>query len=310
MNDSIDILLATYNGEKYLDQQIISILEQQYSNWRLIIRDDGSSDSTLQILSKYLQTYPEKIQLLDDSFDRLGPSASFDKLLHYSTASYVAFCDQDDIWLPNKLLLLKQRMSQIEGIHGHEVPVLVHSDLEVVDDSINKLSDSFWSYQKINPSKMQSLEKLLVQNCVTGCAAMANRSLVNSALPIPHSAIMHDWWFALLAVSLGKIESVDMATVKYRQHAGNDTGAKKWGLGFILTSMLRRRKLYRESLLETREQAIALIESGRLDAKQNEIVSSYIDLFARNWLNRRRIITSMGFYKYGIVRNIALMLWI
>lgn len=310
MNDSIDILLATYNGEKYLDQQIISIIEQQYSNWNLIIRDDGSTDSTLQILSKYVQSYPEKIQLLDDALGRLGPSGSFDKLLHCSTAPYVAFCDQDDVWLPDKLLLLKQRMLQTENIHGHEVPVLVHSDLEVVDDRADKLADSLWVYQKINPTKMQSLERLLVQNCVTGCATMANRSLVDCALPIPHSAIMHDWWFALLAVSLGKIENVDVATVKYRQHAGNDTGAKKWGIRFVLTAILKSRKQYRKNIQKRREQARALIESGRLDAEQSEIVSRYIGLFAYNWLYRRMVVIRMGFYKYGFIRNIALMLWI
>ena len=306
----VDILLATYNGERYLDQQITSILEQQYGNWRLIIRDDGSTDSTLQIISKYAQSYPEKIQLLDDTSGRLGPSGSFDKLLQFSTAPYIAFCDQDDVWLPGKLQLLKNHMVQVENRYGSEFPVLVHTDLEVVDEGLNTLADSFWLFQKINPSKMQSLERLLVQNCVTGCATMVNRPLVNCALPIPPGAIMHDWWLALLAVSLGKIESIDTATVRYRQHTGNDTGAKKWGLRFVLTGVLKTRKHYRDGLLKTREQAIALIDSGRLYTKQNETVSNYIGLYASNWFNRRIMIARMGFYKYGLIRNIALMLWV
>ena len=310
MNNSIDILLATYNGEEYLEQQINSVIEQQYNNWRLIIRDDGSTDSTLQILSKYSQSYPDKIQLVDDTLGRLGPSASFGQLLYCSTAPYIAFCDQDDVWLPDKLLLLKRRMLYTEDTHGTEVPVLVHSDLEVVDDRMGKLAGSFWAYQNINPAKMQSLQRLLVQNCVTGCATLVNRSLVDCALPILHGAIMHDWWFALLAVSLGKIENVDTATVKYRQHAANDTGAKKWGIGFVFRAMLTRRKLYRDSIRKTREQARALITSGRLDTEQSEIVSRYIGMFACNWLYRRILVIRMGFYKYGLIRNIALLLWI
>lgn len=309
VNDCIDILLSTYNGEKYLEQQIDSVIKQGYSNWRLIIRDDGSTDNTRQILSEYARSYPDKIHLIDDSFGQLGPSASFGQLLYYSDASYVAFCDQDDIWLPGKLLLLLKRIQCVEKRSGKNIPVLIHSDLEVVDENLCKLSDSFWKYQNINPFKMQSLERLMTQNCVTGCAMMINRSLVNKALPFPEKIIMHDWWCALLAVSLGYIQCLSIQTVKYRQHSCNDTGAKKWNLRFIVMAMFNRRKQYGESLLKTREQAQALLKTGKLNKKDTIIVEKYVDFFTYSWFRRRFILIRMGFFKYGWIRNLAMLLW-
>ncbi len=309
VNDYIDILLSTYNGGKYLEQQIDSIFEQKCTHWHLIIRDDGSTDNTRQILSEYTQTYPDKIHLIDDSFGQLGPSASFGQLLYYSDASYVAFCDQDDIWLPDKLLLLLKHIQCVEKRSRKDIPILIHSDLEIVDENLCKLSDSFWKYQNINPYKMQSLERLLTQNCVTGCAMLINRALVKKALPFPEKIIMHDWWCALLASSLGHIECINTQTVKYRQHSCNDTGAKKWNFRFIVTAMFNQRKQYHKSLLKTCGQAQALLNTGELNKKDTIIVTRYVDFFTYGWFRRRFVLMRMGFFKYGLIRNLAMLLW-
>lgn len=310
MNESVDILLTTYNGEKYLDQQIRSIINQKFLHWRLIIRDDGSQDKSLLLITNYVQTYPEKIQLISDDLGQLGPTGSFDRLLQCSTAPYVAFCDQDDIWHPEKLLLLKGCIQRLEENHGVDTPILCHSDLEVVDERQVKVADSFWWYQNLNPVKMQKFERLLVQNCVTGCAMMVNKSLVNRASPIPKNAIMHDWWFALIAESLGVLEAVSDKTVQYRQHDCNDTGAKEWGFNFVLLSIFKRHRQYKKGFEKKRDQALALLESEMLDDVHNEIVSQFIYLFSCHWLVKRIIIIRKGFFMHGLIRNIALLIWI
>lgn len=306
----IDILLSTYNGGPYLKEQLASIVSQDVTDWHIIVRDDSSDDDCVSIIKEFSSRYPDKITIISESKERLGVIGSYNLLLEHSNAPYVVFCDQDDVWLPNKLELLLDRIQKVEQVNGRGTPILIHSDLLVVNEELSLLDKSFWHYQKLNPTVMQSLRRLLVQNCVTGCATMVNESLVKFALPIPQSAIMHDWWFALLAVSLGKLEIVPTATVKYRQHAGNDTGAKKWDIRFIVSAIFKKRKHYREALQKTCIQAKALEESGDLDAEQREVVSQYAGLLECNWFRRRLVIMRMGFYKYGVIRNIALMLWI
>ena len=230
----IDILVSTYNGEGYLKEQLESIFAQDIHDWHILIRDDGSKDRSVSIIEEYASRYPDKITVITEPPGRVGIPAAFECLLVNSSSPYVAFCDQDDVWLPNKLRLLRECIQQVEDTNQEGVPVLVHSDLKVVNNKLDKLADSFWKYQKLNPSKMQSLERLLVQNCVTGCAAMVNRALVARALPIPKDAIMHDWWLALIAASEGKIKALSTRTMDYRQHEHNSNGAKKWSSKYIL----------------------------------------------------------------------------
>ena len=113
---TLDILLATYNGEKFLKEQINSLLDQSYKNWKLLIRDDMSTDCTMAILSDYISKYPDKIKLLKSN-KRLGPCQSFNYLLQKSDSDYVMFCDQDDIWLPEKIELSLKKMRSLEKIH-------------------------------------------------------------------------------------------------------------------------------------------------------------------------------------------------
>ena len=113
----ISICMATYNGEKYLKEQLDSILAQVNTDWKLLIRDDGSEDSTIEIIEDYAEKYPDKIELTTDSFGRLGPCMSFSRLLDLADAEYIMFCDQDDVWLSNKIALTLGAMKQAEQIN-------------------------------------------------------------------------------------------------------------------------------------------------------------------------------------------------
>lgn len=114
-NHEVDIFLSTYNGSKYVSELIPSIINQTYQNWRFLIRDDGSTDDTIELIQKLRQQHPNKIIFINDSNNNLGPSQSFSKLMEYSSADYLMFCDQDDVLLSNKVEMTMREMKQLES---------------------------------------------------------------------------------------------------------------------------------------------------------------------------------------------------
>lgn len=311
MSSSVDILLATYNGDRYLHEQIESILRQSYEDWRLLIRDDGSSDATLSIIRLYQKSHPEQIFLIEDEDGRVGVSQSFSRLVQSSESSYVAFCDQDDIWLPEKLsqqieLMLKK---ESEGsVIAEHIPVLIHSDLRVIDQDKNVIAKSFWRYQKYAPESMCSVNSLLIQNHVTGCTVLVNRALIEIACPFPEKVVMHDWWLALIAICKGEIVAMDTTTVLYRQHPDNDTGAKQWGLSYVFKIIGTGRSGMNHQLIKTFVQAQALLDRLPGDDRHRELIERYVSLFGSSWLMRRLSLLRHGFFKFGFIRNIAVFL--
>lgn len=249
----VDILLATYNGEKYIEQQLDSLINQTYKDIKIIIRDDASNDSTPTILQSYARQYPDIIQLVDvkdkctvtnADTEPHGATYNFMKLMSYATGNYIMFCDQDDYWLPNKVEVTISRMMNIEK-KKKATPILVYSDYKVVDSNLHSLN--------VKEKNMHihghntTFNRLLVQNYVTGCTMMINKALyegmrksksnemkleqedsavsTNWNLPYSKSIIMHDWFIALYAAAFGVIEHIPEVTMLYRQHGDNVYGA-------------------------------------------------------------------------------------
>lgn len=221
----IDILLATYNGQKYLSEQIDSILSQSNTDWTLIIRDDKSDDETVEIIKKYQEKYLDKIKIIEDDAGHLGVKLNFQRLLEHSKAEYIMFCDQDDVWLPEKIEMTLNAMKKGEKDFPDK-PLMIHSDLVVVDDGLKKIADSLWEYQKVIPEKNDDLNRIILQNVATGCTIMINKKAREVSLPIPEDAVMHDWWIAIKVAQYGKILYVPRQLTLYRQHSGNLVGAK------------------------------------------------------------------------------------
>lgn len=222
----IDILLSTYQGEKYLDELLASIINQTYQDWLLCVRDDGSTDGTMSILNTYQIKYPGKIKIISHPKGNIGIVRSFEELLQASSSEYIMFCDQDDVWLPNKVELTLHKMQHLESAHS-ALPLLVHTDLTVVDSDLQVISPSFWNFSKLDQCLLsRNFNYLGVCNGVTGCTAMINRPAKESALPFPATARMHDAWIALCVAKNGKIDYVDESTILYRQHAKNVIGAQ------------------------------------------------------------------------------------
>lgn len=222
----VDVLLATYNGSKYLEGQLDSILAQTHQEFRVLVSDDGSTDATLAILARYEPRFGGRLVMVPNPSPGRGVARNFENLMAASLrdglAQWAAFSDQDDVWLPEKMAASLQEMRRIEGEDG--MPCLVHSDLTVVDENLKVLSPSFAQYQLMNPVACSPLSLLSV-NQVTGCTMMVNRALLAMALPLPDEAILHDWWCGLISGS-GRRAFMAKPLILYRQHGANQVGAK------------------------------------------------------------------------------------
>ena len=299
----ITILLSTYNGAKYLKNQIDSLMSQSYDDFRIIARDDGSSDESYAILKSY-----DKIEIVD-SRQNLGAKGNFAELLEYAVkhtdAEFFMFCDQDDIWEPEKVEKSLQKMQELEKFYP-DTPLLVHTDLHVVDENLHLLDNSFWHYQNLDPSK-DSLNRALMQNIVTGCTMMINRKLALLSFPIANEAIMHDWWIALVATQFGKIGFLDEQTMMYRQHSNNDTGAKKFNTQFILKCIKELQEINFDKHIA---QATAFLNrfQDQLDPDALRMLEAFTTIKSRSFFQRRKILLKHKLLKQGFIRNIAVML--
>lgn len=235
MQQRVAVLLSTYNGARFLDQQLQSLAAQDYPDFVILARDDGSHDETPGLLRNFAVRHGALVHVLEDERGNLGPAASFSVLMNHVlentgplglAPAYLMFCDQDDVWEPAKLKLQMACMARAEARHPGE-PVLVHSDLRVVDESGADLAGSFLAYQGLDAGS-NGFANILASNMVTGCTALVNEALARLALPIPSAAVMHDWWLALVAAAWGSIECIPEPLVRYRQHGRNTLGARPW----------------------------------------------------------------------------------
>lgn len=285
----VDVLLATYNGSKYLEAQLDSILAQTHPALRILVSDDGSSDATPQILQRYRARLGERLVLVPNPSAGGGVVRNFANLMQASlddgVAQWTVFADQDDVWLPEKIASLLSEMVRIEGssIGEGALPCLVHSDLTVVDEGLRVISPSFAQYQRMNPADCSDLSLLSV-NQVTGCTMMVNRTLLQLALPLPAETIMHDWWCALIS-STGRRSYIDTPLILYRQHGTNQLGAKNRALRTRLRRMVSDGpgvvRRVRELGHATRRQSEALLGRLRMQGTDGAYVSKYLSWRAR-----------------------------
>lgn len=298
----VDVLLAAYNGEKYLDAQIESILRQTYPSVRLLIRDDGSSDSTPAILQRWAALYPSKVFIISSNV-RKGVKGNFSDLLSYVQSPYMMFSDQDDVWIETKIAKTLAVMRGMEERYGTSCPCLVHTDLKIVDDNLSLRADSFWKFSQLNPVCGGEFSRLLMQNVVTGCTAMMNRSLSNRMGNIPSEALMHDWWVALVAAAFGKIGILSEPTVFYRQHPKNVLGAQQFGTWVHIKKSWKRMRKASGGIL----QAKVFYDRyhTHLDKRKKEALEAYLSFPACAWLTTRYLILRYRLFKNGCLRNMA-----
>ena len=310
------ILLAAYKGNGYAGAMIDSILAQDCDNWELVLSDDGGF--TEDLLAGYAEKYPDRITL-HRSGRRFGSAQKhFLYLMKLCrNAEYLMFCDQDDVWHPDKVrktlaaMQAAEQAAREESRSENAPPVLVHTDLRVVDGDLRTIDESFMHYSRLDGTRLK-LNELLIQNVVTGCTLMINRPLTALALEgaEEEKMLMHDWWIALCAAAFGRSVFLPEATIDYRQHGGNVVGAKSPLNPAYLKSRLSGGAI-RKSLDDTSAQAAAFLKvyGERLDAAQKETVEAFAKLPETGKLTRLRTYSRYGFWKKDPGRRIAQMIW-
>lgn len=226
--DEIAILVATFNGAKYLREQLDSLFKQTYKKFKIYIRDDGSIDGTVNIIKEYKQRYPGYITLVKDDIYHRGARDSFMFLLSEVNAAYYMFCDQDDVWLPKKIELSLRKLLELEE-KWPDKPIMVHTDLKVVNEDLSLIYDSLWKWAGFDVDLNKHFNYTVMGNVFTGCTMIFNRKTRDKALPIHPKSSMHDEWIGLIVAKNGVIDNIKSQTILYRQHGKNvcSIGVKK-----------------------------------------------------------------------------------
>ncbi len=309
----IDILMATYNGDAHIRQQLDSIFAQSFTDWRLIIRDDGSTDGTLDIINEYMAFYPDKIKLIRDYMPTGSAKGNFLELIRASEGEYMAFADQDDVWHRDKLAKSYEAMKELELQYGAGVPLMVHTDLNVVDERLGQLAPSFTRLMKLPVKK--HLRDIIIQNSVVGCTMIINRTLADMCgeLRDVSRILMHDHAIAIMAYAYGHAAYIDAPLVDYRQHGDNQVGAKE---GLALFSFVRRfkagKKHFRDDMDASYEQVAYILECYGRDFVKPEydaMLAGYARLGQAGTKGKREFYKKYKIYKHGFLKKLVQILW-
>ena len=267
----VNILMSTYNGETFLAEQIESIRRQTFTDWRLLIRDDGSTDETRSIIKAYTQKDERICFINEDETENYGVIQSFYHLVKYEEADYYFFSDQDDVWLEDKLETQLAAFAEVDNCQ----PVMVYMDLMVVDAKLNVLHKSMVRTQSHHANT--KLYQEMTENTVTGGVSGINHSLAKLWTRTDR-VIMHDWYLALLAAALGQLIYIDKPGELYRQHDNNVLGARTWNKR--IKNWLKPQALvakYWYLITSSQEQA-SLLRNFELDENDRALVDAFIGI--------------------------------
>ncbi len=286
----IHILLSTYNGEQFLAEQIQSIQQQTVQDWKLLIRDDGSTDRTREIIREFVAQDSRIHWINENESKNLGVIKSFHNLAQFEEADVYFFSDQDDVWLPQKLELSLAEARKYPA----EMPLLVYMDLTVVNQDLEVLSSSMIRSQSGHANT--ELVQELTENTVTGGVAMVNHALIQ-LWNQTEDILMHDWYLALLATAFGKLVYIDQPGELYRQHEHNVLGARTWSKRikkWLRPSLLFR--MYWDLIKKSQQQAAFLLDMP-LSAEKRELVAAYVTILDQPMHERWRILRQYGLRK-------------
>lgn len=295
----ITILIATHNGEKYIAQQLDSILAQTCQEFSIIIMDDCSSDHTDEIIHAYVNE--DKRIAFYKNTERMGAIKTFERLLHRVDTPLFCLCDQDDVWLPQKLELSLSALTDT----GADI---VYTNLRLVDQNLCPISGSMWTFSNIIPIEGKRPLPLIIKNSITGCTLMGRTDLLRVALPFPQGIPMHDWWLAVVAACRNGVTFIKEPQVLYRQHASNDTGASRFGLDGLIDQM-RKKKLSLGGYLQYRlDSRVTFIDalSGMGFCPRYRVLKFYYQssIFVRFFLSPIYFVTLVFFARQLGLRNI------
>lgn len=297
----ISVCMCSFNGASFIREQIESILAQTVKPDEIVICDDGSTDGTAEFLSDLSKRSPVRI-LLAANPKRLGVVANFSQAISLAGGDRIFLSDQDDIWIEDKI---EQTLPLLEK-NGNGGPVLVHTDLEVVDRDLRLLHKSFIESSNLGYKNLR--KQIFTQNFITGCTMAFNRELADLCLPIPKCAPMHDWWIAMVAATVGRVEFLPRRLVLYRQHGANEIGAKGYLTWSNVKKWITKEIFCISDKREMNRQIIGeLISVSDKFAPQSAAAARrYLSILNKRGLSRAVRLMAEGYRKEGAVRN---MLW-
>lgn len=309
----IYIIMCTYNGEKYIEEQLESIAQNTVKDWKLFIQDDCSTDTTVEKIKEFQNRYPQQV-CVSINEKAQGAIRNFLSLAYWvgcqmNENDYLMFCDQDDVWNSKKIELTLQRMQKLVSNYGNEIPLLVCSDVEVVDESLNVIAKSF---RKSNHYKITNMDfsHLIMENKVQGCTMMINKVIASKLEQLPKCACMHDGWVGLIAASMGKIAYIDQPTMKYRQHSRNVMGSIDFWADMRgkLGNLSAQKNIVYDTIPQVKE--FLEIYEKEMDEKSTLTARKFCLLPEKRFWVRRYYIIKYHMWKSGILRNMGLLLLI
>lgn len=301
----IVIVMATYNGERFLREQIESIVGNSYKDIELHICDDGSTDATESIAREYESKYPGVV-FFHKNAKNLRVIKNFLSNVKKFDAAYYMFSDQDDYWLPDKIAHTLSFMEQTEAGET-DIPTVVFGDAKMVDENLVEYHPSFHKLNNLDTT-MLDYRHLAMENKLIGCTIMFNRALWEMLDTFPDDIKMHDWWIALIGACFGKVAYLDEGLLLYRQHGDNQIG----GVGELEYIRQNITKLgeQREALYDNCRQAKAFVDNYRDRLSEEQV--RMLDLFggapSKGWVQRHYQVFHYGFKKTGFVRNFGTFL--
>ena len=293
----VSVLLASYNGEKYIRDQLESILNQTFSDLSIVISDDLSTDGTPAVIREYEERYPGRVRSLRNSERSGSAQNNFFRLLTSVSDEYVMLCDQDDVWIRDKVEVTLREMKRLEAEWGAEIPLLVHGDLSVTDMRGRILHESMAKYQKIAIHENR-FSHYLVENNITGNTVMVNMAFRQLLAHIPEECVMHDWWLGLLASCFGRISYLDRPLVLYRQHGDNQVGSKSGKEQYA--ERIRNQNAVRENYRKMFAQAQQFLKfyGHKMSREKRETLEHFIRLSGKRRAEKIFII-----WKYKLMKS-------
>ncbi len=307
----IAVVLATYNGARYLGEQLDSLWQQTRQDFELLVRDDGSTDDTLQIVRAAAAERPGRVRIVGDDLGRLGPKGSFAALLAHTDARWIAFCDQDDRWLAQKLERQAATLETLEAQAGAAAPLLCCSDAAVTDEQLRVVEPSSYFARhniSVHDGRDLALPRLLFRNYAIGATTMINAALAARCRPLPQDAVMHDWWCALVACVSGRSVVLPEPLILYRQHGENAVGSRRRDMPRSSAQLQEYIRWAQASSARCVRQAQALhraVEGAGLsaDAATHDILRRYDAFTGQQPLARAVTVLGTRSFKPGFALN-------
>lgn len=304
MREQVHIVLAAYNGEQYLREQIDSVLAQTYENITVEVCDDGSTDGTAAIIREY-EARDKRVKLHMNPHN-LGYVKNFLEGVKRCTAPYVMLCDQDDIWQADKVEKTLRAMQQTEK-RRHGEPVLIFTDALRFDSETGEELGFFHKTSHLDVKKVDTAHLFMENKCI-GCTMMMNQAILPYLEELPEEIRVHDWWLALICSHFGTIEYVPQVTLRYRQHAGNQIGGSSYS-GYFKQRIAHVRE-QRQALVRTYQQGEAFLRifGDKMNPHQRVVAENFAGMEQAGFFGKRYRILRYGYSKSGWLRMIGLFL--